>query len=132
MSAAATKIGLTLLPSDSTFDYVEPFGVKGLAELMLRNLEASGEAYIYVAYSSGNAQKLRKAADKIREASGSTFTFEKCGNEYREVSYAVTRTSKKTGATSTHEIKRQFLNVEAIKVTSVQNETDAAITADAS
>src|SRR5207342_22945 len=88
----------------------------------LRNLVASGEASFDVAYSPANAAKLRKAAEKIREASegATTFQIQKCGNEYREVTYTVSRQTK-SGKVS-HEITRKFLNTEAVRVTSVQNE----------
>jgi hypothetical protein len=104
------------------YAYSEAFGVKGLAELILRNLLASGETFLDVAYSPANAAKLRKAAEKIRESTegAATFSFTKEGNEYREVTYAVTRNNK------SHSITRQFLITEAIRCTSVQNEADNA------
>jgi hypothetical protein len=107
----------------------EPFGVKGLAELTLRSLLNDGATVAYFAYTSASAATLRKAGEKIREATGNTFTFEKLGKSYREVSYPVTRTLK-NGEAKTMTITRSFLNVEAIGVTFVQNATDAAIAAD--
>jgi len=113
-------------------DYVhsEPFGVKGMAEVILRAMIAGTMDHVLdFAYSSSNGQSLRKAGAKLREELGATFTFEKCGNDYRSVTYTVARTTK-SGRVS-HEITRQFLNVEAIRVTYVQGEADAAIEADA-
>ena len=105
--------------------YREPFGVKGAAEYFLRNLHESGEVFAVVEYSPAVAQSLRNAAKKTA-AEGLTFTFEKIGRSYRDVVYNVTRGEK------TYEIHRKFLNTEGIVVTSVQNEADAAIAADAS
>lgn len=122
-------MALTIIP---TQDYLvsEPFGIKGLAELILRNMLAQGTIVLDFEYSAASGQSLRKAAAKIKDADGFGFTCEKQGNEYREVSYPVTRT-KKDGTISTVTITRRFLNVEAIRVTNLSAEADAAIAAEA-
>lgn len=111
------------------YAYTEAFGVKGAAELFLRAMIAAGTPELHVSYTPANSTALRNAAKRIRESDGLTFGFEKCGDTYREISYPVTRTLK-DGVTKTTEITRSFLNVEAIRVTAVQAEADAAIAAE--
>lgn len=121
---------IKLLADFDTDDYiVEPFGVKGLAELTLRTLDNEGRTTALFAYTPAAAQSLRNAAKRITESNGRTFTFEKLGREYREVSYSIARTLK-NGTAKTINVTRRFLTVEAIRVTFVQNEADAAMLAD--
>lgn len=121
-------MALQVIPTQS-YLYSEPFGVKGLAFIVLSQMIRDSLVSLDFAYTPAAAQSLRNAAKKIRETTGETFTFEKMGNEYREVSYPVTRTMK-DGSARTFTITRQFLATEAIRVTFVQAEADAAIAAD--
>ena len=123
-------MAIQLLSSFDTDGYIaEPFGVKGSAELTLRSLMGEGQTEAFFSYSQAASQSLRNAGKRITEATGNTFVWEKLGREYREVSYPVTRTLK-DGTSKTVTITRQYLNVEAIRVTFVQNEAAAAIEAD--
>jgi hypothetical protein len=121
-------MALQIIP---TQDYAvsEPFGVRGLAELILRAMVNDQTISLDFAYSPAAAQSLRKAASKLKDSDGVTFTFERMGDTYREVSYPVTK-RKSDGSASTFQITRQYLNVAAIRVTNVQAEADAAIAAD--
>jgi hypothetical protein len=123
-------MALTLIDTRD-YAHTEEFGVKGMAEIILRAMVAGVYGHtLDFAYSSSNGQSLRKAGAKLREEMGATFTFEKCGNDYREVTYTVARDTK--NGKVQHDITRKFLNVEAIRVTYVQAEANAAIAADAS
>ena len=123
-------MAIELLSDFNADGYIaEPFGVKGLAELTLNALLLNGTVEAVFTYTSSAAQQLRSAASRITEKTGNTFGFEKLGKSYREVSYPVTRTLK-SGESKTVTITRRFLNVEAMRVTFVQNEAAAAIEAD--
>jgi hypothetical protein len=123
-------MALNLVPlAIAEYLYSEMFGQKGLAEMILRFIISQGTPVTDFPYSTANAAALRKAAVKVKETTGETFTFTKQGNSYREVVYNVTR-GKGTDKEKTVTMQRKFLNVEAIRVTFVQAEADAAIAAD--
>jgi hypothetical protein len=123
-------MALNLVPlAVSEYLYSELFGTKGMAEMILRWIIAQNQPVTDFPYSAANSAALRKAALKVKETTGETFTFTKEGNSYREVVYDVTR-GKGTDKEKTVTMSRKFLNVEAIRVTFVQAEADAAIAAD--